>query len=489
MAVKWSLLTELAARLITPITQLVLARILTPDAFGFIATIVMVTSFADMLSDAGFQKYLVQHNFRSKIDLHRTANVAFWCSSLLSITSLAIIVAFRDLIATLVGSPGLGSPLAIASLSLPITVLSSTQAALFRRAFEFKRLLPVRLAAAFVSFSTAVPLALLGFDYWSLIVGTLASSALTAAWLTILSEWKPRLQFSFSLLRRMFAFSGWSLLEAISIWLTAWSGTFIVASLLTTHELGLFRQPITLINSIFALVTSATTPVLFAALSRLQSDMPEFRQVFLRFQLFVGAAVLPIGVLMLFYREIVTFVLLGPQWMEASLLVGLWGFSSGIMIIFSHYCSEVYRALGKPKISMIAQTSYMIFMVPSLYFAAQEGFDVLVVVATSIRLVLLIINQCLTGWLSGIYFWQVLSNQFPALVSTGAMAVFIILLPTRFREGVLPSIATSVCALILYCGTLLIFTDIRTPLVTEIRKRRSRKYSPNKNTGLRKGGS
>ena len=60
MAAKWSIATEIAAKLISPVSNMILARFLTPEAFGVVATVTMVTSFADMFTDAGFQKYLVQ---------------------------------------------------------------------------------------------------------------------------------------------------------------------------------------------------------------------------------------------------------------------------------------------------------------------------------------------------------------------------------------------------------------------------------------------
>lgn len=56
-AAKWSLATEIIAKIISPISQLVLARLLAPEAFGMVATVTMVVSFADMFADAGFQKY------------------------------------------------------------------------------------------------------------------------------------------------------------------------------------------------------------------------------------------------------------------------------------------------------------------------------------------------------------------------------------------------------------------------------------------------
>lgn len=47
---------------------MILARILAPEAFGVVATIAMIISFAEMFTDAGFQKYLVQREFKDDIE-------------------------------------------------------------------------------------------------------------------------------------------------------------------------------------------------------------------------------------------------------------------------------------------------------------------------------------------------------------------------------------------------------------------------------------
>ena len=100
---KWSFVGEVVAKLITPVTSMVLARVLTPDAFGIIAAINMIISFADIFKDAGFQKYLIQHNFRTKKDLYSMANVAFVSNIFLSLIIVGVIFIFREQIATLVG--------------------------------------------------------------------------------------------------------------------------------------------------------------------------------------------------------------------------------------------------------------------------------------------------------------------------------------------------------------------------------------------------
>lgn len=420
-AAKWSLLSEMIAKIITPVTQLVLARILAPEAFGVLATVIMVASFGQMLADAGFSKYLVQHDFKSQRSLYRAADVTFWSSMTAALILMVLVVVGKDYLAIVVGTPGLGVPIAVASLSIPLSVFVSTQQALFRRAFEYKKLLPIRIVVAAVPLLISVPLAIAGLDYWSLIIGTLAAALINAIALTVVSPWKPRVYYSWSLLREMFSFSAWSLLEAISIWMTLWSGTFIVGSVLTPSELGLYRQPILVVNSLFAIVTGATTPILFAALSRLQNDRTEYRRFFLEFQFTVSVLLLPVGVGAFLYRDFVVGVLFGDQWQGASLMFGLWALTSGFNIVFAHYCSEVFRSLGRPRVSLLSQCLYMAVMIPALYFAAIHSFSTLVVVNALVRVVGVAISQSLMFMVAGIGFIRILKNLGIPLIASVTM--------------------------------------------------------------------
>lgn len=139
-ATKWSSFTEILAKLVSPVTNMILARILAPEAFGVVATVTMIVSFADMFADSGFQKYLVQHEFKDEGEKYKNANVAFWTNFGISVLLWIIIIIFREELATLVGNPGLGKVIAISCFQLPLTSFSSIQMALFRRDFDFKTL-------------------------------------------------------------------------------------------------------------------------------------------------------------------------------------------------------------------------------------------------------------------------------------------------------------------------------------------------------------
>ena len=135
--------SEVAVKFVVPITNMILARVLTPGAFGVVAVCNMLVSFVDLITDAGFGKYLVQHDFESEEEKERYADVSFWTNLGISALMTALIILFRFPIASFLGHRDYGNVIAIASVQLMITSVSSIQTALFRRQFEFKNYSPL----------------------------------------------------------------------------------------------------------------------------------------------------------------------------------------------------------------------------------------------------------------------------------------------------------------------------------------------------------
>ena len=126
--------------------------------------------------------------------------------------------------------------------------------------------------------------------------------------LTIKSKWKPRWYYNIQLFKEMFSFTMWSMLEAISIWLTSYVDIFIVGTMLSQHCLGLYRTSMSTVGQITSIITAATTPVLFSSLSRLQNDREQFNEMFFKFQKLVGILIIPIGIGIFLFSDLITRV-------------------------------------------------------------------------------------------------------------------------------------------------------------------------------------
>lgn len=457
-ATKWSSLAEIGVKLIAPITNALLARLLVPEAFGVVATLTMVVSFAEIFTDAGFQKYIIQHQFRDDDDLEICTNVAFWTNLSFSFVLWAVIALFATPITTLVGSPGCEGAVIAMCAQIPILAFSSIQMARYRRDFDFKNLFVARIATALVPLVVTIPLAIFFRSYWALVFGTLARDVLNAFILTAKSKWKPKVCYSIAKLREMISFSIWTIVENITIWLTNYSGTFIVGTVLNAFYLGLYKTTITTVNAYMNLITAATTPVLFSALSRCQDDEKAFEGVFFRFQRMVALIVFPLGFGVCVYRDLVTEILLGSQWMETADFLGLWSLTSALTIIFSNYNSEVFRSKGKPKLSVLVQLLHLAALIPVLLVFANKGYGTLTVARSVVRLELIVVSMIVLRVAIGMRFIQVLRNVLPCLVSAVVMSLIGIGLRSISENIAYQFVSIFVCAVV-YASSMWMIPD------------------------------
>ena len=409
-AAKWSLITEVLAKLITPVTNIILAHILAPTAFGILATIMMVISFAEMLADAGFQKFLVQYEFESEDEKQKNVSVAFISNIVLAIVLWLVIIIWRDELAILVGNEGLGFPLAVMGAMLPLGAFSSIQMAMYRRSFNFKFLLSIRMITIITPLFISIPMALAGFDYWSLIAGLLAAHLFTAIALCVRQEKLISIYFSSTVFRKMFSFSAWSLAEAFSIWLTAWVDTFIISHFLDAYYLGLYKMPTAIVTTVMAIATSSMAPVLYSALSRHQHNQVEFEKIFLTFQRYMALFLVPLGVGMFVYQDFIVEILLGPQWKLAGIVLGSWALSSSLVTAISYLISEAFRAKGMPNISFLAQMAHLFVLIPVIYVCVQYDFTTFVYARSIVRVQMIAVLLYLLAIYVGMNAWLVIRN-------------------------------------------------------------------------------
>lgn len=459
-AAKWSLITEILAKLITPVTNIILAHILAPTAFGILATIMMVISFAEMLADAGFQKFLVQYEFESEDEKQKNVSVAFISNIVLAIVLWLVIIIWRDELAILVGNEGLGFPLAIMGAMLPLGAFSSIQMAMYRRSFNFKFLLSIRMITIITPLFISIPMALAGFDYWSLIAGLLAAHLFTAIALCVRQEKLISIYFSSTVFRKMFSFSAWSLAEAFSIWLTAWVDTFIISHFLDAYYLGLYKMPTAIVTTVMAIATSSMAPVLFSALSRHQHNQVEFGKTFLTFQRYMALFLVPLGVGMFVYQDFIVEILLGPQWKLAGIVLGSWALSSSLVTAISYLISEAFRAKGMPNISFLAQMAHLFVLIPVIYVCVQYDFTTFVYARSIVRVQMIAVLLYLLAIYVGMNAWLVIRNIksyiiASAVVGTGSYVLL------HLHNSMIWTIFCICISLILYLVVLYLFPTER----------------------------
>jgi PST family polysaccharide transporter len=195
-------------------------------------------------------------------------------------------------------------------------------------------------------------------------------------------------------------------------------------------------------------------------LSRLKDDDKEFKSLFFKFQKLVGLLVFPLGVGIYCFSDIITKLLLGEQWMEASGFIGLWGLTSAITIVLAHYSSEVYRAKGRPKLSVLAQWLHIIVLWPVILIAVKYGFETLYIARSWVRMELILVNLVIIFFLVRISPWQMLRNVSASVFASVAMLVVAIVLGGHGDTVVWKIISVILCAMV-YIAIIMFFPQER----------------------------
>jgi len=409
-AAKWSLTTQLLTKLMAPLTTMALARILVPEVFGIVAIATMVFSLADIISDAGFKKYLVYKQFEDANDESLCASTAFWINLALSVILMVIIIIFSNEIVSLAGTPGYGSVLNLAVVSLPLTALISVQMGLLQKKLDFKTLFGSQVGARALILLVSVPLALAGFSYWSMIIGTLTSNAFLVVWLTVKSYWKPELRFSLKHLKSMYTYSKWVIVNSFLEWSTVWAGVFIIGFNLDPTAVGYFRTSTSMAYGLMGIIIAATAPVFLSSLSKVQDDGVRFRRIFYSLQKYLALIVIPVACGAIVYRDTVTLLFLGPQWLDTSTFFGLSIFANSIHVLFSFMVINACFAIGKSKYPVFIKGLYQIPMIASLYYSSLQGFEFLSVFFPATKLMLPIIAMFFARRALSVSVWKMVSN-------------------------------------------------------------------------------
>lgn len=451
-ATRWSSITEVTSRLVLPLVNIVLARLLTPEAFGIVATITMIVSFAEIFADAGFQKYIIQHDFAGRKELDENTDVAFWTNLGIALLIWVIIYFFRDGLAVLVGNAGLGDVMAIAAVSLPIIAFSSIQMSRFKRDMDFKTLFFVRIIAIMVPVFVTLPIAFFTHSFWALIIGTIMSNLVNAIVLMLRSAWKPSFFYSWKQLKAMFSYSWWILLESITTWMTSYSDTFIVSVSMTAFYVGLYKTSMVTVNQITGLIVASVSAPLFVALSRLQSDKKKLETTYNDYMQAVAYFIFPLSAGIWFFREFITLVLLGSQWTEASDFIGLWGLTSSVALVLGTFANGLYNAVGKTFLSFSVALVNLALMVPLLLWAAPQGFECVYLSRSLLRVPFVIIQLTAMAIFLHYHVISLLKKLLPILFPTVLMS-FCAVFMLPLSSSMIWSIFCIIICMAVYFGT------------------------------------
>ncbi len=362
--IKWSLVAQVLNVATTIAATAVLARILTPAAFGLAAMAGIIVRFAQYFAQMGVGSALVQKRELTDEDIR----ASFTSSVLLGMVVCGVIVVATPLAHVVFKNPQVVPVARVMSLTFIIDGTSVTSGALLRRRLRFRTFAWMDTVAYVVGFGgVAIVMALLGFGVWSLVAASLALSAITTILYYSATRHTVRPLFRWSVYKPLFAFgariSVTQLLEFITYNMdTMWAGHYF-----SVGDVGTYSRGYTLASLPNVYLATTFSRVLFPSFSRIQKETKRIRDAYLPAIMVFAIIGTPLMWGIAAAAPQIVSVMLGGQWTAAVPVVRVLALAMPFSLL-ANFAGILCDATGRLNVKIVIRSS-QIGLVLALFVA------------------------------------------------------------------------------------------------------------------------
>jgi len=388
---KWSILYNVAPRLITPFSTMILAALLTPADFGLVAISTFVIALATILSEFGMGRAVIQR----QADIDEFASVGMWLNLLLSLGIYIILWIAAPWISDLYKSYRVTNIIRVAALSLPLMAVTTIPKGLLRRNMQFKRLFWANSSFLIVQATASVILAFLGAGPWAIIWGQLIGMLISSlvVWGTV--QWRPKLILKHSIVYPLLGFSLWVLLTNFQNWLILYADNAIAGIYMGLYSLGVYSLGFNIATLIPTFFIASLSDVAYPAFCKLQSDNTRIGIKLISLQRLTGVILFPIAFGIAAIASPTVELLYGNTWRGLSTVISILVIMPGLSALW-YLNDSAYTSLGKPAIYTKLSTFSLLTLLPLLWFSAPYGL-LIFTIARSIGALILPFGSIIIG--------------------------------------------------------------------------------------------
>lgn len=416
--VGWSAFAQVARQVLVFALGVLLARLLTPRAFGLLSMVLVFVGFADVFRDMGFRAALVQK--RDVEERHESS--VFWLNAALGALLTLLFVALAPAVAAFYGEPALAPLTAVIALKFFLDSLGIVQHARFTRRLDFRLLAVLELTAVGLSGALAVGLALAGFGVWSLAAQYLALAALSTALLWWAGGWRPRFTFEAAAVRELLGFSGNLLGFSVLNYASRNADNLLVGRFLGSAALGLYSRAYAVLLYPLNNISGTISRVMFPAMSSIQGDVPRVRRLYLRVVGVIALLTFPMMLGLLAVAESFVLGLFGIQWAGMIPIVRVFCLASLVQSIVT-LNGTIYMALGRTDLQLRVGGTIGVLSVGAIAAGLPWGVVGVAVSYTLYSLLVVYPHLRVAGSLLGLTFGDVARHLAGIFACAAVMAV------------------------------------------------------------------
>jgi len=370
----WAMIGTVVNQGVRLAVVIILARLLTPEAFGIVAATQVIFQFSEVFVRFGVGPALIQTDQLTR-RMERTATTLM----------LGMAIVFGG--AFIVLAPTFGRLLNVPQMSeiMPVMVFAFVVSAganaglsLLTREMRFRRLAMIEIGSSVIGYAPiAIGLAWAGMSYWSLVLATTAQATFLAVGIFASRPVPPTFDLRRSDLSPLMRFGGGVLLSQIFNTIALKGDNMVVSATLGVGPLGYYSRAYALMDTANSVAGTVFYKVLFPAFAKQRGegqDMAARANAFYMSHAVSTLVIVPLMAFMCLMAGPLVELLLGPQWAATTDILKI--FSLGMFFRLAYKVSGAFViAEGAVYRGAWRQFVYALLVIGGAFLGSRYGLE------------------------------------------------------------------------------------------------------------------
>ena len=338
----WKILEQFAAKGISMVVQVVLARLLTANDYGLLTLTAIFTGLSDILIDGGFGTALIR---KEKVDEYDYSAV-FSVSSSMSAFLYILLFFAAPYVSAYYNEPQLTLVLRIVGLTFFIQAFTAVRTGIVNRNMQFRLLFVCNSVSSILSGVLGIIAAFFGLGVWALVIQRLSQQIILTIMLFVKVKWKVRWKFDAKRIKEMLKFS----MGVVGSSLLNYAGGSIynlaIGKKYSVTDLGYYDKAEQLPRQFSLYTFGAMSSVLLPTISSCQSDLERVKRIIRKVVVMTGFLIMPLMAGLALTGTEVIAIVFSEKWLPSVPMIPgicLYYLATPFMLINV----QIFFALGK----------------------------------------------------------------------------------------------------------------------------------------------
>lgn len=309
----WTMFSKYSNMLITFVSGIILARMLSPYDYGCIGMLAIFMALAEIIIDGGFASALIQKKNPTQEDY---STIFFWNLSMAAI--LYVVLYFlAPAISRFYDIELLCPVLRVQGLILFIYAFNIIQRNQLKKKLNFKVLGIVSVTTSLISLVVTIWLAYHGYGVWSLVANNIISALIPAVVFWFYLKWRPIWTFSWESFKELFSFGGYMFLtHLVNTFCSKLTG-LLIGKVYSPATLGYYSKAMSTESMASHAISTSIDSVTFPLYARVKDDKPAMAAMVKRLTSTIAYITFPVMFVLMLTAKPLFVLLYSEKWLAS----------------------------------------------------------------------------------------------------------------------------------------------------------------------------